>query len=504
MEITNKVKTNYGELQGYKDNEIEVFKGIPYASPPIKEKRFIKPFPPEPWEGIFNATEFGPISPQVPYYFTQKPHPPQSEADCLTLNIWTPSCDNKRRPVMFWIHGGGFTNGNASRPSFNGIHLSKRGNIIVVSINYRLGILGNLYVPDITSNAALLDLVASLKWVKENIEFFGGDPDNVTIFGNSAGSVFVCLLMATPKAKGLFKRAIAQSGALRENAFLPEQSIKNFQRLCEFLKIDINNLEEALKKLQMVSVEKIIEMQGKLRQDISSISPVVDGEIIPSDALDLIKSGYASNIDLLIGTDWNESSFFIPFRIGLVFVSNDEVKKEETTNETANEFIRNSLKKISIGEEGISKFIEVYRKNRENPGDMVDGFFTDVMFRIPSIKTAEAHSNKNGNTFMYLFDYPSPMKNGDLGSIHTIENVFVFDSFDEFPLEIYPTSSEEVKSISHKMMDSWIAFARTGNPNYEGLPEWLPYDPTIRATMIFGKEIKSVNDPSGEERKVWG
>jgi para-nitrobenzyl esterase len=116
-----------------------VFKGIPYASPPIKEKRFIKPLPPAPWEGVLNATEFGPISPQVPYYFTQNPHPPQSEADCLTLNIWTPSCDNKHRPVMFWVHGGGFTNGNASRPSFNGIRLSKRGNIIVVSINYRLG-----------------------------------------------------------------------------------------------------------------------------------------------------------------------------------------------------------------------------------------------------------------------------------------------------------------------------------------------------------------------------
>ncbi|MHA1727737.1 MAG: carboxylesterase/lipase family protein [Promethearchaeota archaeon] len=507
MKLTGIVKTKYGDVRGYKEDGMEVYKGIPYASPPIKERRFMKPSPPEPWEGILKTVEFGPIVPQKVYYFTQKPHPPQSEADSLTLNIWTPSCDNRKRPVMLWIHGGGFTNGNASRPSFNGIHLAKRGELVVVSINYRLGIMGNLYVPRITSNAALLDQIASLKWVKENIEFFGGDPDSVTIFGNSAGGVSVCALMTMPGAKGLFQRAIAQSGALRENAFPVEIGKKNFNKLCGFLDLDPADPAEALKSIQTVPVEKMLELQDKMREDLGSFAPMADGTILPKNPLGIIRNGYAKDIDLLIGTNWNESSFFIPFRIGMAFASDDKIKQEEATYEKASNFISTALKRGSMEEDKILKFIDVYKNNRKNPGDMVDGFFTDFMFRIPSIKTAEAHSlnNENNNVFMYLFDYPSPLKNGDLGAIHTIENIFVFDTFGEFPLEIYPsTRTEEIEIISHKMMDSWISFARTGNPNCEVLPEWKPYDLKHRTTMIIGRECKSVEDPSGTEREVWG
>jgi para-nitrobenzyl esterase len=222
---TEVVGTTLGKVQGYIEEGIKIFKGIPYAAPPIRDLRFSPPIPREPWNDIFMAKDFGPIAPQPLYFFTydtqlcetrksvatSKPNLRQSEAECLNLNIWTPGIDNKKRPVMFWIHGGGFMFDSSADEKIDGLLLARKGDVVVVSINYRLGPLGFLYIPGITANVGMLDQIAALKWVNDNISTFGGDPNNVTIFGESAGATAVVTLLAMPAAKGLFHRAIAQS-----------------------------------------------------------------------------------------------------------------------------------------------------------------------------------------------------------------------------------------------------------------------------------------------------
>ncbi|MHA1526763.1 MAG: carboxylesterase/lipase family protein, partial [Promethearchaeota archaeon] len=261
MKKTKIVELDTGKLQGYIDKGIEIYKGIPYAEPPVGNFRFNAPEPKKSWNNVLEATRFGPDAPQPPSPFTPQPAPQQSEEDCLTLNIWTPKADDKKRPVMFWIHGGSYKTGGANR--YNGIPLATRGDIVVVIINYRLGPFGFLYlpnVPGISANVGLLDQIAALKWVKKNIVRFGGDPNNITVFGESAGAGSICSLIGMPAAKGLFKRIIPQSGSTNPLGYLKGRAIATTQKLFSLLKVEKDDIDSFRK----LSTEDIIKAQIRM------------------------------------------------------------------------------------------------------------------------------------------------------------------------------------------------------------------------------------------------
>ena len=498
MEKTKTIETKYGKIQGYVEHRINIFKGIPYSAPPIEKLRFKPPTPPKPWKDTLSATKFSPISPQSSTEAEWLFGPPleQSEANSLTLNIWTPNTDDYKRPVMFWIHGGNYNNGSSAQQNYDGLPLSLRGNMVVVTINYRLGPLGYLYIPELTANVGQLDQIAALQWVHDNIGSFGGDPNNVTIFGESAGGHAVVTLLAMPAAKDLFHRAIAQSAYSYSSSSNKEGS----DEFSTMLKIKPGDLES----LQKISVDDIIETHNKqiamigLKGIDNPFSPVKDEITLPENPLNALQSGFASDIPLLIGTNRDEMRFMRAFFPNMPEIDSDELLKR----------IMNSFSKSGHSEELAKSLIKTYVKEREgflpnNPQDIWEAFLTDIGFRIFAIRVAEAQSKHQKNTFMYLFTWPSPWMEGKLGSSHAVEIPFAFGTLDKPGTEIYSGKGEDAETLSEKMMDAWIAFAHTGNPNNKSILEWPSYDSNNRSTIILDKELKISEDPFGEERKAW-
>ncbi len=503
MERTKIVDTKAGKIQGIKDEGIEKFKGIPYAERVVGELRFKPTVPAKRFPGVFMATEFGPICPQVISPKLLGPPNPQSEPDCLNMNIWTPFSDQDKRPVMVWIHGGGLRNHNA-RP-YDGSFLAKRGNVVVVTFNYRLNALGFSFIPGIvTAPLGILDQITALKWVRDNIENFGGDAENVTIFGESAGGWSVSTLLAMPEAKGLFHRAIAQSGACNPAGFRASEGRDISERVFSEVGIQYGD-QDALRKIsayELVNAESKVwleKVEKELRPWPLLTPPYIDGEYILEHPLDLIRKGAAAGVDLLVGTNLNEST-------SMKF-DGDSNFKEVSENGMLN-WIKLVMKSLGQNEDKAVSLINAYRETRKDEGSLsaqvvMDAFLTDFEFRIAAIRTAEAQSIQNPNTYMYLFTWSSPFMDGKFGAFHTCEIPFVFGILDKPDWSIFSDTSEEAKKFSEKIMDSWIAFARTGNPSHSGIPEWPKYNVEKRSTMILGKEIKTVDDPYGKERMAW-
>ncbi|MFX1479091.1 MAG: carboxylesterase/lipase family protein [Promethearchaeota archaeon] len=495
MEENLIVETTHGKVKGYSRRGVIKFKGIPYAAPPVGNLRFKAPAPVEPWDDVFDATKFSPVSIQPPSQLeAQFGEPlPQSEADCLTLNIWTQGLDDKKRPVMFWIHGGGFTTGNGA--SLDGSRLAVRGDVVVVSINYRLGYLGFLYMPDMpdtTANAGLLDMVAGLEWVKENISKFGGDPSNVTIFGESAGGMAVSSLLATPSAKGLFHRAIPESGAANKFGYNPVSAIEVYEELMQRLGVEKGDIE-ALRKLP---AEKFIVPQMDMTEFRVSglrVGPVVDKNTLPEHPLEAISKGFAKDIGVFIGSNLDENKLFLMWNPKAFDLT------EEGLYKTVNAFMRYTNQKEGKAKE----IIETYRELRKTPRNIADAILSDYTFRIPSIRLAEAQSKYQKNIYMYLFTWQSPLGGGKYGAMHALELPFVFGLLGDRDIGFFPGRTEETQRLSDQMMDTWIAFARSGNPNHENIPELPPYDKQKRATILFDKEVTVEQDPYGNERMAW-
>ncbi len=499
MERTKIVDTKAGKIRGIKDEGIEIFKGIPYAERVIGDLRFKPPVPAKRFPGVFLATEFGPICPQVVSPKLLNPPNPQSEPDCLNLNIWTPSTDRDKRPVMVWIHGGGFRSGDGRY--YDGTSLVKRGNVVVVTINYRFNSLGFSFIPGITSNVGLLDQITALKWVRDNIENFGGHADNVTIFGESAGGMSVSTLSVMPEAKGLFHRLIAQSGACHPASYRASEGKELSDCVISEVGIQKGDIE-ALRKIsayelvnaeEKVWVEKVAETPWTF-----AIPPYIDGEYIPEHPLDLIRKGAASKVDVLVGTNLNESISWKP----------DDPNFKEVSERGMHNWIKKIVESLGQNADKAESLINAYRETRKDEGSLsaqavLDAFRTDLDFRVSAIRTAEAQSIQNPNTYMYLFTWPSPLMEGKLGSFHTLEIPFVFGMLDIPIWSEFTGAGEEAKKLSEKIMDSWIRFARTGNPSHSGIPEWPKYNTKKRSTMILGKEIKVVDDPYGKERMAW-
>ena len=495
------VDTKYGKVQGYSENGIKIFKGIPFASPPIGKLRFMPPTTLNPWDGVLDATKFGPDVPQsksvLDAFIGMKN---RKDEDSLYLNVWTPEIDNEKRPVMVWIHGGGFTNGGGARDVYNGLFLAQRGNLVIVTINYRLGALGYLYIPEITANAGQLDQIAALEWVRDNIEAFGGDPNHVTIFGESAGGVAVSTLLTMPGAKGLFNRVIAQSGTCHPKASDPRASKRGSKRLMRDLGIKYGDIE-ALQQVQikdMLKVQTKIIMSGGLIGAPSPFWPVIDGDTLPEHPLDTIKKGEVKDIELLIGTNLDEAKLW-----GALDPSRANWDDKQLQNQ-----LRAAMSYIGQDEQKAKEIIQVYKDAREGqlstaPSDIADAIYTDFLFRVSAIRVAEAYCNFNPNTYSYLFTRPAIAFNGKLGSCHAVEIPYVFGTFNTSKIAVLTGKGPDLEAVSNKMMDTWIAFARTGNPNHDGIPQWPAYNIDNRATMVMDKEFKVVNSPFDKERAVW-
>ena len=491
IEKTGIIETKSGKIQGYMKDSLEIFKNIPFAEPPIGDLRFMPPVEKKSWDDLLDATEYGfcaiqGYTPLEDWFGKLKP---ESE-DCLNLNIWTPATDDKKRPVMVWIHGGAYIMGGGIDPMYDGSYLAKRGDIVVVTINYRLGIFGFLYGPGAIPNAGMLDQVMALKWVHDNIEAFGGDPNNITIFGESAGGYSVLTLAALPATKGLIKRVISQSPPVFKDE-TTEKVSKSIMRSLDVKKGDLDGLRK-------IPADQLIKVQNKVLGKLTlgmSFKPMIDGDIFPNPPLKAIKNGEWKNIDLMIGTNLEE---FKLFAAAPEFQGMDDEKLESMAS--------GILVMGGVDKEKAKEIVEVYKKEGEGSSllDILMILLSDAMFRIHSCNNLEAQSKHQPNTYNYLFNMKSPLMGGKLGACHALELPFVFGTINLPRMDEFSGKGPDVERVSEEMMDAWISFARNGNPNAESIPDWPAYETEKRSTMVFGVETKVVEKFLDKQRETWG
>ena len=498
------VQTAQGKLEGFKLKHCLAFRGIPYAKAPVGGLRYLPPQPAEPWTGVRKAHEYGHALPQgasgVEFMDAGVP----LDEDGMYLNVYTPSKEGKR-PVMVWIHGGGFSLGSGSQKGYNTGTLAGKGDVVVVTINYRLGPFGYIYLGDhggdewgASANLGQLDQIAALKWVKENIAAFGGDPANVTIFGESAGSVAVAALLGMPGAKGLFHKAIGQSGTANRVA-RPEFAAHITDKLLKALNIPSNNA----KQLEEKPWQEIVKAAGKISSPgglgeagAFGFWPVVDGKTIPVPPYEAVREGFAKDIPILFGSNRDESKFAAALTGGKMPAMDEATLKQRV--------------QLFLGKnkDRADDIINVYRKSRKSLNllhenqDIFAAITTDMQMRIPGIRLVEAQANHSPIAYNYLFCWELPALQA---SIHGLEIPFVFGTIaktEGSADRIMAVSGEGAEKLSDVMMNAWVSFARTGRPGLPALP-WAPYDTEKRATMVFDETSELADAPFEIERAVW-
>jgi para-nitrobenzyl esterase len=480
-----------GKLQGSTRDGVLKFNGIPYAKPPVGALRWRMPEPAEGWAGVRDATKFGNIAPQVASASgaVLGGTPGTRSEDCLYLNVQTPACDGAKRPVMVWIYGGAFNTGAGSVGTYNGKYLVPRGDIVLVTINYRLGALGFLNLRDATGGKlpgtgaeGLADQVMALRWVKENIGAFGGDPGNVTIFGESAGGMSVGALLASPGAKGLFHKAIPQSGAC-DIGTARETSARIAQMVLDRL---------GAGDPTALTWEAILEVQKALLEAPREVgvgmpfAPTVDGTVLPKRAIECVVEGSAAGVPILTGTTRDEWKLFT--------VGSENLKSLDAAG----------LRKLTarlVGDEHVDGVVAAYTEG--TPFDRWNAVMTDHSFFVPATRLLDAQA-AHASTYAYRFDWPSPFLNGALGSCHALELGFTFGTFRTKGAEPFFGTGEAAEALSDAMMDSWIAFAWDGNPSNDTAGAFMRYDAKKRATTIFGDGLPHVTSaPNETRRKAW-
>lgn len=485
-----------GRIAGYTEEGINIYKGVPYA----KAERFMAPQPADKWEGTRSCRNYGPTCPQavrqgwqndeIAFAFNWDDGYPGE--DCLRANIWTPAkgADGGKRPVMVWLHGGGYSAGSGQElPGYDGANLARKGDVVVVTLNHRLNVLGFLDLSDFgpeyaqSGNAGLLDLVAALEWVRDNAEAFGGDPGNVTIFGQSGGGGKVSTLCATPAAKGLFHKAIVQSGSSLSTITTKESS-----RIGRAVVKELG-LEKDVKKLSSLPYTELLAAANralaKVRAEVEAEggtggafifgwAPTVDGRVLPRQPFSEGAPEQSRDIPMLIGTTKCEFSptTYVPMLRGVDMAG-------------ARAFVERQWGKNT--DEYIKKYAEAYPGYQ--PKDIID---FDIRFRPDAVKQGDIKSAQKGApVYMYLFTWESPVLDGILRSTHCMEIPFVFNNS-----KIHASMTGggvEADALAEKMSDAWLAFARTGNPNTPSLPSWPQYDAKKRATMFFDNECSVRN-----------
>jgi para-nitrobenzyl esterase len=491
--MDNVVRTRSGAVRGVTTEGIAVFKGIPYAAPPFGARRFQPPQPVEAWDGVRDALTYGATVTKPPYFppfDVLLPEPAIAGEDCLNLNIWTPDPGRAGLPVLVWIHGGAFANGTGAVPTYDGSRFARDG-VVCVTINYRLGVDGFLFLGQGSANLGLLDQVAALTWVQENIAVFGGDPHNVTIFGQSAGGMSVGSLLSMPRARGLFRRAIAQSGA-GHHAISAISAQKIGQYLAENL-----GVEPTIEVIAAVPSERLLAAQlalsaavfehpdparwGEVAANLMPFEPVIDGDILPARPIDRIATGASAEVDIMVGTTTEEERLFL--------VPNG------TINAINADMLAGAIAMYGLP---VAETLATYRATRPeaSAGDVYEAILTDWFFRIPAIRLAEAHVKNNGRTYMYEFAWRSPAFDGRLGSCHALEIPFVFDTLAIEGMEVL-LGDAPPQQTADVMHSAWVNFATHGDPG------WLPYDLEQRPTMHFDAHSNLLKDPRHAERTLW-
>jgi para-nitrobenzyl esterase len=497
-------ETAYGKIRGVDSGGIKIFKGVPYGASTAGKNRFMPPVDPAKWTGVRDALEFGRSAPQTEPGVRRAQSdlavaaaglPTESE-DCLVLNVWTPAVGNnaggRKRPVMVWCHGGGFSSGSGSSPVTDGTNLARRGDVVVVTINHRLNVLGFTYLGDLagagfaqSGDVGMLDIVQALEWVRENIEQFGGDPNTVTVFGQSGGGRKVATLLTMPSAKGLFHRAIIESGATIK-LVERDQATRVATELLSKLGLNKSQARE----LQNLPVEKIMGAyfaavrSMNVDQMTMGFSPTVDGKAVTRHPFHPSASDVSAAVPLMLGATRTE------------LTSSADAAAFSLSDDGLQTRIRTLLG------ESAGRVIDVYRKANPGatPSDLYFLISSDHRYGGPVMKIAERRAALGkGPVFLYYFRWETPIDGGRLKSPHTIEIPFAFDNVKASRLT---SSSPEAPALADKVSDAWIAFARKGDPNTPKLPRWPALNSKDWPTMVFNNESKVENDPIGQQRRA--
>lgn len=503
-------ETPSGPIRGQERDGIYMFRGIPYACAPVGELRFGPPVSmgelPTAGGEPFDATKLAPAAPQNAFLggveipgMTVK----ETDEDCLFVNVWTGGLDGARRPVMVWIHGGGFTTGSGSLPVYKGQRLAAEHGVVVVTINYRLGVLGFLHLgpafPDLfpgCANLGLLDQIAALEWVKKNVSAFGGDPENITVFGESAGGMSIGTLMGIPGADAVYDRAILQSGAAHFVAD-PETAAG----LCQEV-LDRLGLGGDPTRIREVEVDEILKAQLPLEvpvaEDLSRRStflpflPAIDGELLASSPLERIRSGKGPATPVIAGSTLEEFRLF--------------AKRDPSMGSLTKQRVVKRMRIVLRGDPGAAENVydsyeraAARRGESTDPNDLWLSIAADGMFRIPAIRLAEACIEAGRSAYVYLFGWRTPL----IGAAHGIDVPFVFGNLGGKAAEPFIGPADAAERLSQVMREEWTSFAREGRPSAAGVPEWPEYDLEKRPVMVFDAESRVEFDPLGEERVAW-
>jgi len=496
------VETVSGRVRGSTDRGISSFRGIPYAAPPLGELRWKAPQNVVPWSGVREATAYGNMAIQAENVFGLPPDllkifplggKQKLSEDCLYLNVWTSGFNGKKRPVLFWCHGGGFITGSGSSPWSDGANLCRLDEVVVVSFNHRLGALGYLHLEDLAGaefadagTAGMRDIVAALEWVRDNIAQFGGDPENITLFGESGGGAKVSVLLAVPSAKGLFHKAVIQSGPAVQMANREDGS-KTAHQVLDALGLAPDQAGE----LRKLPAEKILEAQNTMQATVArtsfadrrrfGVNPVIDGRFFPGGPFAPEAPLVSADVPLMIGSNKDEMTLFLghqPWVTGATFDNLPAALESYLGARTA-------------------EIIAAYRKAQPALGADALGLTIvgDLGIRGQSLTIAERKmKQKAAPVFVYLFAWETPVLGGRLRSCHTLEIPFVFNNLETAEI----TGKDRARlPLGGRMARAWIAFAREGNPG------WPAYSTTDRATMVFDTISRVHNDPYGAERRVW-
>jgi para-nitrobenzyl esterase len=478
------------------------------GGPVSGERRFSPAQKPASWSGVRDAFEYGPTAMQDENAIALSPELASlldigdtisRDENCLVLNVWTPGVNGGKRPVMFWCHGGAFIVGSGSSTWNDGSKLAEKGDVVVVSINHRLGAFGYLFLEELggerfasSGNAGMLDIIAALEWVRDNIASFGGDPDNVTIFGESGGGAKVSVLMAMPAARGLFHKATIQSGPAVEMMNRADASATARQVLTE-LGLTAAQLDE----LRRISPKRLLAAQMAVLKKISLMSfanrrrvgfnPVIDGNNLPAGPFEPVAPAVSSHVPLMIGTNKDEMTLFLAFAPWAQGMDDGSLRERG---------------RMMVGERGDS-ILERYKRVRphDSASDLMMAIATDAAMRMPSLTMADRKvAQQSAPVFVYLFTWETPVLGGRLKSPHAVEIPFVFDTLESAAL----TGDSPARfALADKMSRTWIEFARSGDPNNPTIPAWPAYSTGQRATMIFDSECCVINDPYSAERLAW-
>jgi len=467
----------------------------------VGARRFQPPEPAPAWEGTLDAREPGPAPPQVVEPLSELlglDFPGPISEDCLRLHVWTPEPGAGGRPVLVWIHGGAFATGCGTAPAYDGAHIAARGDVVVVTLNYRVGAFGFLSLAGGYPNLGLLDQMAALEWVRREIAGFGGDPDRVCVFGESAGAGSIAALLAMPRARGLFRRAILQSPA-PDGMLARDEGIARARMLVDRLE---GRAPESASMEGLLAAQQACIAAGPHRTGMF-FAPVIDGDSLPLRPLDAIARGDARDVEILIGTTEEEMQLYATVP-GLGDFPDAILQKIVASRLPGDEAERDAA---------AARAVSVYRSELGSPSprDLFFALETDLSLRLPSTRLAADQADHQPHTFMYLFRWRSPMSDGhggSLGACHALDLPFTFGALDRPAARRFATGDRpellpRARALSNAIVDAWTAFARSGDPSHPGVGSWPAYERSARRTMILGEKCRVEDAPLEARRAVW-